>query len=43
MRGREEDEGPHLSSMTSLQDEAMMQPADEAMSAWTDDTRLRGG
>lgn len=33
---------PHLSSMMSLQEEVMMHPADEAMTAWMDDTRLRG-
>lgn len=33
---------PHLSSIMSLQEEVMMHPADEAMTAWMDDTRLRG-
>lgn len=31
----------YLSSMTSLQEEAMIHPADEAMMAWMDDTKLR--
>lgn len=31
----------HLSSMMSLQEETMMQPAEDAMTAWTDETRLR--
>jgi len=38
---RKEKRRVHLSSMTSLQDEAMMHPADEAMTACRDDTRLR--
>lgn len=32
---------PHLSSTMSLQEETMMQPAEDAMTAWADETRLR--
>lgn len=31
----------YWSSMMSLHDEEMMYPAEEAMTAWTDDTNLR--